>query len=396
MAYAWDGRGSATSELDGAGVLMSSWSYSATGAIWSGTTSDLPRYGWDAEEASGATGLVYLRARYLSVSEGVFTGRDLHLGSAANPATLNRYAYALSDPVNLYDPLGLASWLSGVASRISSAASSPFARVAEAVSQAFSAATSRFQSAVGAVQAAVGSASSVSYRPSWAVTVAGYASHVSAAVIERCCGTAAYMVKSAPKAAGYDRSKAVAYADEYSLALRDRSGFEEFILGYVFGVGRSPGFPRYRNNCANFVSQALLAGGLETTEQWRPSGMEPWLSKSGNHAAYAESASLAWMNVKAQYLYFSNPEHGYTASPVVNLYGENGTSIAGMTNVSINTIGDVYAAGVREGDLIYFYSLDQNGEPTPAHAAMVSSVKSNELLTLRTQLVVSIKLFGLQ
>ncbi len=180
---------------------MSSRSYAATGGVWAGASTDLPAYGWNAEEYSAATGLVYLRARYLSVSEGVFTSRDLHLGSAANPATLNRRAYALADPVNLYDPLGLASWLSGVASRISSAASSPFARVAEAVSQAFSAATSRFQSAVGAVRSAVGGAAgyTAQVRPDWARQVAGYAEHIHAELIERYCGFAEHMGLVAPR-----------------------------------------------------------------------------------------------------------------------------------------------------------------------------------------------------
>lgn len=145
------------------------------------------------------------------------------------------------------------------------------------------------------------------------------------------------------------------------------------------GVAQQRQSPRYRNNCANFVSQALLAGGLETTEQWRPSGMEPWLSKSGNHAAYAESASLAWMNVKVQYLYFSNPEHGYTASTTVNLYGEKGMAVFGKTNVSLDDADALASAGVMEGDPIYFYNYDENGVLRYEHAALISSIDSNRI-----------------
>lgn len=145
------------------------------------------------------------------------------------------------------------------------------------------------------------------------------------------------------------------------------------------GVAQQRQSPRYRNNCANFVSQALLAGGLETTEQWRPSGMEPWLSKSGNHAAYAESASPAWMNVKAQYRYFSDTQHGYTSLPVINLYGEAGVPISNKINISMSDIEEADAAGVHVGDPIYFYSYNDVGELVYEHAAMISSIDNEAI-----------------
>jgi len=42
-----------------------------------------------------------------------FTNADPLGGSVSNPQSLNRYAYVRNDPVNLVDPLGLATqfWL---------------------------------------------------------------------------------------------------------------------------------------------------------------------------------------------------------------------------------------------------------------------------------------------
>ena len=63
----------------------------------------------DSRARQGATGLYYLRARYYDPSLGRFLTADPLAGAATQPQTLNRYAYALNNPVNRVDPTGLAS-----------------------------------------------------------------------------------------------------------------------------------------------------------------------------------------------------------------------------------------------------------------------------------------------
>ncbi|WP_270356663.1 RHS repeat-associated core domain-containing protein [Adlercreutzia equolifaciens] len=65
-----------------------------------------PHYGYNAEQSSPEGGLQYLRARWYDPSMGAFGSRDSLLGDAADPATLNRYAYAEGNPVASCDPTG--------------------------------------------------------------------------------------------------------------------------------------------------------------------------------------------------------------------------------------------------------------------------------------------------
>lgn len=65
-----------------------------------------PHYGYNAEQSSPEGGLQYLRARWYDPSMGAFGSRDSLLGDAADPATLNRYAYAGGNPVAACDPTG--------------------------------------------------------------------------------------------------------------------------------------------------------------------------------------------------------------------------------------------------------------------------------------------------
>jgi RHS repeat-associated protein len=71
--------------------------YSPTGAPWMFTS-----YYRDTESGND-----YAMARFYSNPTARFTSPDPLAGSIANPQSLNRYAYVLSDPLNLIDPLGL-------------------------------------------------------------------------------------------------------------------------------------------------------------------------------------------------------------------------------------------------------------------------------------------------
>jgi len=57
-----------------------------------------------------AGGLLDMRARLYDPHLGRFISRDPWPATLPGPATLNRYAYALNDPVSLLDPSGLFCW----------------------------------------------------------------------------------------------------------------------------------------------------------------------------------------------------------------------------------------------------------------------------------------------
>lgn len=61
-------------------------------------------------ERDSESGNDYAMARYYVNRFGRFPSPDLMSGNLANPQTLNRYAYALNDPIDMVDPSGLCSF----------------------------------------------------------------------------------------------------------------------------------------------------------------------------------------------------------------------------------------------------------------------------------------------
>lgn len=62
-----------------------------------------------SEQFDAETGLIYLRNRYYDPDLGRFISKDSDPGSLTSPQSLNAYVYVENNPVNLVDPLGLAS-----------------------------------------------------------------------------------------------------------------------------------------------------------------------------------------------------------------------------------------------------------------------------------------------
>lgn len=106
-SYAYDGRGSVAQTLGASGTVSSWHVWGAFGEQEAGSAlGELPSYGFNGEEAHPQTGLQYLRARYYDTESGRFGVQDSYLGQLADPLSLNRYLYCLSDPLNLIDPSG--------------------------------------------------------------------------------------------------------------------------------------------------------------------------------------------------------------------------------------------------------------------------------------------------
>ena len=61
---------------------------------------------YTGEQYNEATGLYYLRARYMNPETGTFISMDSYAGSLDNPVSLHKYLYANANPVMYTDPTG--------------------------------------------------------------------------------------------------------------------------------------------------------------------------------------------------------------------------------------------------------------------------------------------------
>ena len=104
--YHVDGLGSTRALTNALGLVTDRYIYDAFGRTigQSGATDNV--YLFAGEQRDLATGLDYLRARWMSPATGRFASRDTVPGSLSDPLTLHRYAYANGNPVNTIDPSG--------------------------------------------------------------------------------------------------------------------------------------------------------------------------------------------------------------------------------------------------------------------------------------------------
>ncbi len=129
--YLQDGLGSVVQAKDHQGEVTGWQAYGAFGEPIAGDLlAESPAYGYRAEEYSPASALAYLRARYYAPDTATFGVADDYLGELERPATQNRYAYGLGNPLKHIDPTGhfnlwgaIASFASGVASTVKKVAS---------------------------------------------------------------------------------------------------------------------------------------------------------------------------------------------------------------------------------------------------------------------------------
>jgi RHS repeat-associated protein len=97
---------SVRSDTDANGNVLRSYGSYPFGETWYETgTSD--KWKFTSYEKDVESGLNYSSARFQSPRLGRFTSLDPVPGRRSNPQSLNRYAYANGDPINLIDPSGL-------------------------------------------------------------------------------------------------------------------------------------------------------------------------------------------------------------------------------------------------------------------------------------------------
>ncbi len=101
--YLYDGLGSVRDLTDSSGNVADTDSYDAFGNLLAGgNTTGLSSFLYDGQQQD-ATGLYYLRARYMDPTRGEFESQDPFQGRDQEPMSLHRYLYAANDPVDLHD-----------------------------------------------------------------------------------------------------------------------------------------------------------------------------------------------------------------------------------------------------------------------------------------------------
>ena len=160
----------------------------------------------------------------------------------------------------------------------------------------------------------------------------------------------------------YDRDAAIEYAIKWYDGTNSAE-YERFdtVMSFITSLGRM------RGDCANFVSQCLVAGELMMNSSWHYYMEDKiWMSGSGNHyATYSErNMTPAWATAQGQYQFFSSDWAGYKNGDVLQIWSKEGMNY----NIKYNNI--------QKGDLMFFAHRD-TGEVY--HSTIISEVTSNEI-----------------
>ena len=109
--YHFDSRGSTVALTDSSGKVTAAYAYDPFGQLrdLSDTSGNPLRYLGRHGVLDEDNGLLYVRARYCSTRHGRFVTRDPTTGNDGDSQSLNRYLYALNNPVRLIDISGLSA-----------------------------------------------------------------------------------------------------------------------------------------------------------------------------------------------------------------------------------------------------------------------------------------------
>jgi len=105
--YLADGLGSTMALVTFNGTVANTYDHDVFGAVRSSTGSQPNDFKFTGEQWDASTGLEYLRARYYDPAAGSFISRDSYGGSASQPLSQNRFAYAEGNPISNTDPSGM-------------------------------------------------------------------------------------------------------------------------------------------------------------------------------------------------------------------------------------------------------------------------------------------------
>ena len=103
--FVTDGQGNIRAIIAG-GAVIDTYRYDAYGSLIEKTGDSDNDLLYNGEQYSAATGLYYLRARYMDPSTGRFISMDAYAGDLVSPTSTHKYLYANANPVMYSDPSG--------------------------------------------------------------------------------------------------------------------------------------------------------------------------------------------------------------------------------------------------------------------------------------------------
>lgn len=114
--FHYDNRGSTVALTDSVGVVTDVYAYGPFGktSISQGATANQFKYVGKYGVMDEDNGLAYVRSRYYKPSAGRFISKDAFLGYDDQSQSLNRYVYAMNNPVTGIDVSGFAVFYSGL------------------------------------------------------------------------------------------------------------------------------------------------------------------------------------------------------------------------------------------------------------------------------------------
>jgi RHS repeat-associated protein len=104
--YGFDGHGSVRFLSSSTGSVTDTYDYDAFGILTSHTGTTANNYLFAGEQFDPALGIYYNRARYYDQRLGRFWSIDAWEGDPESPASLHKYLYTSTNPVNRIDPTG--------------------------------------------------------------------------------------------------------------------------------------------------------------------------------------------------------------------------------------------------------------------------------------------------
>ena len=175
----------------------------------------------------------------------------------------------------------------------------------------------------------------------------------------------------------YNRNAAVAYATNPNYSSPDKNG-DSFLNWLKHTRNHNPNYIRFdyytyylenpqalisgSSDCANFISQALYAGGISMTDEWYYKTTQDNIYIRGYTIQRTKvDFSGSWVRPDEQYNYFSNQQNGYINGNVISI-----KSVADMKYAVKND-------DIQKGDIIFM----QNGEGKIHHSMMVTDLKDD-------------------
>ena len=108
-----DALGSVRQIADASGSVTLAESYEPYGTVLTSTGTASSIFGYAGEQFD-TTGLIYLRARYMNPTLGIFLARDPWNGDVLRPGSMNGWNYVDGNPVDSTDPSGANPQLAGI------------------------------------------------------------------------------------------------------------------------------------------------------------------------------------------------------------------------------------------------------------------------------------------